>query len=129
MPYGHPAAVYRNPHTGLRRLIMASQLAAFLWQVAHKVFDIPADHKDLLGWSCHSICVTAANFLHHAKFSDSYIKNHLRWRSETFLMYLGNTFYTADQHTNAIMLGLDPPIRDLVRPLEPHETLLRTGAT
>jgi hypothetical protein len=29
---------------------MASQVAAFLRQVAHKVFDIPAGHKDLLAW-------------------------------------------------------------------------------
>jgi hypothetical protein len=43
-------------------------------------------------------------------------------------MYLCNTFYTAAQHTNAITLGLDPPIRGLARPLEPHETLLRTKA-
>jgi hypothetical protein len=84
---------------------MASQEAAFLRQVAHKVFDIPTDHKDLLAWSCHSIGVMAANLLHRATFSDSYIKNRLRWRSYTFLMYLRNTFHTASQHTNAITLG------------------------
>ena len=39
-------------------------------------------------------------------------------------MYLRNTFYTADQHTQAITLGLDPPNRDVSRPLEPHESLL-----
>jgi hypothetical protein len=114
MPYNHPASVYRDPHTGLRRLIMASQVAAFLWQVAHKVFDIPTDHKDLLAWSCHSIHVTATNLLHCAKFSDSYIKNRLRWCSNTFLMYLHNTFHTASQHTNATTLGLDPPSQGLV---------------
>ena len=107
---------------------MASQVAAFLRQVAHKVFDIPTNHKDLLAWSCHSIHITAANLLHRTKFSDSYIKNCLHWRSGTFLMYLCNTFYTAAQDTNAITLGLDPPIRGLARPLEPHETLLRTKA-
>jgi hypothetical protein len=103
--------------------------AAFFWQVTHKVNNIPADHKDLLTWSCHSISVTVTNLLHHATFSDSYIKNRLCWCCNTFLMYLGNTSYTADQHTNAIMLGLDPPSRGLARPLEPHKTLLCTGAT
>jgi hypothetical protein len=83
-------------------------VAAFLWQAAHKVFDIPASHKDLLAWSCHSIHVMVTNLLHHARFLDSYIKNHLRWCSDTFLMYLHNTFYTADQHTNAITLSLNP---------------------
>jgi hypothetical protein len=47
-PYNHPATVYRDSHTSMGRLIMASQVAAFLRQVAHKVFDIPADHNDLL---------------------------------------------------------------------------------
>ena len=108
---------------------MASQVAAFLRQVAHKVFDIPSGHKDLLAWSCHSIRITAMNLLYCAKFSDSYIKNCLRWRSDTFLMYLHNTFYTADQHTNAVTLGLDPPGHGLARPLEPHEALLCTRAT
>jgi hypothetical protein len=28
-------------------------------------------------------------------FSDSSIRNHLRWRSDTFLMYLRNTFYNS----------------------------------
>lgn len=125
-PHDHPAAVYRDQGTGLRRLITAHQVAAFLRQVAHKVFDIPTDHKDLRAWSCHSIRVTAANLLHRAKFSDSYIKNRLRWRSDTFLMYLRNTFYTADQHTNAVTLGLDPPTQELARPLEPHEAILGT---
>jgi len=128
-PYDHLAAVYRDPHTGLRRLIMASQVATFLRQVTHKVFDTPSGHKDLLTWSCHSIRITAANLLDRAKFLDSYIKNRLRWRSNTFLMYLRNTFYTADQHTKAITLGLDPPVRGLVRPLEPHKALLCTRAT
>jgi hypothetical protein len=41
-------------------------------------------------------------------------------------MYLRNTFYTADQHTNAVTLGLDPPTQELARPLEPHEAILGT---
>ncbi len=73
--------------------------------------------------------LTAANLLHRARFSDAYIKNRLRWQSDTFLMYLRNTFYTAGQHTKAITLGLDPPTRGCARPLEPHEELFCTGAT
>jgi hypothetical protein len=103
--------VYRDPTTGKCRLIMASQIAIFLRHVTHKVFDIPVGHKDLLAWSCHSIRITAANLLQCAWFSDSYIKNRLRWHSNTFLMYLRNTFYTADQHTKAITLLALPSIR------------------
>jgi hypothetical protein len=112
-PHNSPTAVYRDHNTGKRRLITASQVTIFLRHVTHKVFDIPTRHKDLLAWSCHSICVTTANLLHRAWFSDSYIKNRLRWRSNTFLMYLRNTFYTADQHTKAITLGLGPPDRSI----------------
>jgi hypothetical protein len=86
-PANSLAAVYRDPITGERHLITASQVTIFLRHVAHKVFDIPAGHKDLLAWSCHSIRVTAANLLHRAWFSDSYIKNCLRWCSDTFLMF------------------------------------------
>ena len=42
-------------------------------------------------------------------------------------MYLRNTFYTADQHTKAITLGLDPPDISVTHPLEPHEVLLGAG--
>jgi hypothetical protein len=129
MPSNSPAAVYHNPSTDKRRLITATQVAAFLWHVAHKVFDIPMGQRDLLMWSCHLIYVTAANLLYRAQFSDSYIKNHLRWRSDTFLVYVRNTFYMADQHTKAITLGVNPPTRGLAWLLEPHETLLRAGAT
>ena len=127
-PPNSPAVVYHDPTTNKHHLITASQVAIFLRHVAHKVFDIPMGHKGLLTWSCHSICVTAANLLHCARFSDSYIMNHLQWRSDTFLMYLRNTFYTADQHTKAITLGLDPPDRSIVWPLEPHESFLCAGA-
>jgi hypothetical protein len=128
LPPNSPTAVYRDPTTGKCRLIMASQVAIFLRHVAHKVFNIPAGHKDLLAWSCHSIHVTDTNLLHHAQFLDSYIKNRLQWRSDTFLMYLRNTFYKANQHTKAITLGLDQPDRSIAWPLEPHETFLCTGA-
>ena len=53
--------------------------------------------------------------------ADSYLKNRLRWRSDTFLMYLRNTFQTTEQHTTAITLGLDPPTPDATRPLKQHE--------
>jgi hypothetical protein len=120
--------VYQDTVAGARQLITASQVATFLRHVARKVFNIPVGHKDLLAWSCHSIRVTAANLLHRARFSDSFIKNRLRWHSDTFLMYLCNTFYMADQHTTAITLGLDLPSRDIIRPLETHETFLSASA-
>jgi hypothetical protein len=119
--------VYLDPSTGQCCQIMASQVRTFLRHVTHKVFHSPTGHQDLLAWSCHSIWVTASNLLHWYHFSDSYIKNRLCWHSNTFLMYLCNTFYMADQHTKAITLGLNPPARGHARPLEPHEELLCAG--
>jgi hypothetical protein len=44
-------------------------------------------------------------------------------------MYLRKTFYMAEQHTNAITLGLAPPVQELARPLEPHESIISPDAT
>jgi hypothetical protein len=103
LPADSPAVVYHDPTAGKCRLITASQVTIFLHHIEHKVFNIPTGHKDLLAWSCHSIHVTAANLLHCAWFSNSLKKDHLRWCSDSFLMYLRNT------HTKAITLGLDLP--------------------
>ena len=107
-PHGHPIAVYLDASSGKQRQITSSEVATFLRHVADKTFNIPTQHPNLKSWSCHSVRVTAANLLHPDWFSDLYIKNRLRWCSDTFLMYLRNTFYTALQHTNVITLGLDP---------------------
>ena len=112
---------------GLHQLITTSQVVAFLGHVTYKVFDIPAGNTDLLAWSCHSICIMAVNLVHRARFSDSYIKNRLHWHSDTFLMHLCNTFYTADQHMTAITLSLDPLMQDLAplsSPMSTYSTLV-----
>jgi hypothetical protein len=44
LPHNSLAAVYHDPNTGKRCLIMASQVAIFLCHVAHKLFDIPMGH-------------------------------------------------------------------------------------
>ncbi len=54
----------------------------------------------------HSIRVTAANLHNWAKFSISFIQNLLSWQSNTFLMYLQNTFYSAQSHTTTFTLNL-----------------------
>ncbi len=123
-PCGHPIAVYCDASSSAQRQITSLEVATFLRHVAHKTFNIPPQHPDLKAWSCHSIHVTAANLFHCARFSDSYIKNRLWWHSDTFLMYLHNTFYMASQHTKVVMLGLDPPTDNATRPLKPHEDLL-----
>jgi hypothetical protein len=55
MPSNSPAAVYCDPATGQHQQITTINLAALLCQVTHKVFNIPAGHKDLFTWFCHFI--------------------------------------------------------------------------
>ena len=107
-PCDHPATVYCDNSSGCHCQIIASQVATFLCHVGHKVFCIPTNYHNLCAWSCHNICITAANLLHHAHFSDFNIKNWLCWNSNTFLMSLQNTFYTDSQYTALITLGPNP---------------------
>ena len=128
LPAFHPVAIYYDFATKQRKQITSKQVVTFLRMVASKVFCLSASHPDLQKWSCHSIRVTAANLLHKARYSDSFIKNCLRWKSDTFLMYLRNTFYTAEAHTKAITLNIKAPTADELRPLEMHEHYMSTGA-
>ena len=126
-PPTYPAAIYWDNKAQSHKLITSRQANQFLRQTASKTFGIPAKSKSLDKWSCHSIRVTACNLLHRARYSDSYIKSRLRWRSDAFLMYLRNTFYTAKDHTSALALATKPTLTEL-RPLEEHEELIAKAA-
>jgi len=119
-----PVAVYSDAPRSARRQITGQDVTIYLWDVARRVYKHPSDSPQLKLWSPHSIRVTAANLLHRARYSDSFIKNRLRWKSDTFLMYLRNTFYMADQHSKALALDLPTPSLEDLRPLEPHEDAL-----
>jgi hypothetical protein len=80
--------------------------AAHLRNCASLVLNIKQDDASLKLWPTHSIRVTAANLLHRANLSDSYINTRLRWKRSSFLMYLRNTIYGADAHTKAINVNL-----------------------
>ena len=124
-PAHHPIAVYK--HTDGRRLFITdTDVAASLRAVASEAYNIPAGHEALNKWSSRSIRVTACNLLHRQKYSDSYIKNRLRWKSNCFQMYLRNTFYTADQHTILLSDNNLPPIRGVTthRQNEAHEDIM-----
>jgi hypothetical protein len=124
LPALYPAAVYFDPRTSSHLKITGRCVTTFLRSVARSVYKLPATSPQLNLWSPHSIRVTAANLLHQARFSDSFIENCLRWKSDSFLMYLRNTFYTADQHSKALSIDITPPTTADTRPLEPHEDML-----
>jgi hypothetical protein len=129
LPPLRPIAVYSDSSKSVRRQITGKDVTSFLRSVARTVYNLPSDSPQLRLWSPHSIRVTAANLLHRARYSDSFIKNRLRWKSDSFLMYLRNTFYTADQHSTALDIDIAPPSSTDLRPLEPHEDILAAMVT
>ena len=60
------------------------------------------DPKDLQRYTSHSIRVGACVLLHVSGKSPDFIKFRLRWRSDSFRMYLRNLPALAIQHVKAI---------------------------
>ena len=121
-----PLGLFQNPH-GLTKFITSTMTADHLRNCASLVLHIKPDDPSLKLWSTHSIRVTAANLLHRANLSDSYIQTRLRWKSSSFLMYLRNTIYGADAHTKAINVNLgakEQPRASYRTVPEEHEPIL-----
>ena len=55
-------------------------------QIGHLVVGAEYYDNQPVSGDSRAFRVTAANLLHRARFSNSYIKNRLRWRSDAFLM-------------------------------------------
>ena len=106
-------------------------LSSFLRLAACAVYNMKNTDPELAKWLTHFIWITAANLLHREQFSDSFIQNRLRWKSDAFKQYLRNTFYTATQHAKALKLSssnLPPAFERSYQELEPHEAILMTAA-
>ena len=58
--------------------------------------------KELSAFTSHSIRVGACVLLHAQNLSAEDIKFRLRWRSDTFRMYLRNILQLAERHRDAI---------------------------
>lgn len=107
VPPTSPLAVCSSDTSRGFSYITSSQTTVYLRRHAQTAFGLKPTDPVLNKWSCHSIRVTAANLLHRAKMSDSYIQTRLRWKSTAFLEYLRNTFYSATLHTEALALSPD----------------------
>ena len=125
VPANHPVAVYQHRNKKCY-FITDGDVADILRLAASAAHNIPAGDKTLNKWSSHSIRVTACNLLHRQMFSDSYIKNRLRWKSECFCDYLRNTFYSANQHIIPLSSNNLPHIAgvDNQRQAEAHEAIM-----
>ena len=125
-PPDEPLALCRNQSNTKTIFITGDLTTKLLRKAAIAAHNIPSSSPHLQQWSSHSIRVTAANLLHRANLSDSYIQMRLRWKSTAFLSYLRNTFYAADSHTKALGVSdnnLPPPAARSYRPAEAHESL------
>ena len=128
-PLNEPLAVYKNTK-GCRKFISSSLVETHLRKAASKVHNISPTDPYIKQWSTHSIRVTAANLLHRERFSDSFIQKRLRWKSTSFLDYLRNTIYAADQHAGLKLAPANlPPIEERTyRDDEPHDYILNAMA-
>jgi hypothetical protein len=90
--YWSPLSVYRAHPTAPVSLITNDDIEKIMRGTASAVYDLdPKKHKkELQRWSSHSYRVGAAVLLHGLGFNDVQIKFLLRWKSNTFMLYLRN---------------------------------------
>jgi len=79
------------------RLITDTHITGVLRNAASKVYLIN-DVNDLAKWTSHSIRVGACVALHESGCDTTFNQNRLRWRSDSFKMYLRHTPILALQH-------------------------------
>ena len=98
-----PIAVYTEIINGKRKVCYIDDIhiKSLLQEAARAVHHIK-DKDDLAKFSAHSIRVGACVLLHAQKISTEDIKFRLRWRSDSFRMYLRNIVQLAERHKNAI---------------------------
>ena len=95
--------VYTEIKNGKRKVCYIDDIhiKSLLQEAAREVHHIK-DKDDLAKFSAHSIRVGACVLLHAQNISTEDIKFRLRWRSDSFRMYLRNIVQLAERHKNAI---------------------------
>ena len=97
-----PIAIFRNHEKGTRiNYIDDIHVSTILQEAAGAVYKI-TKKEDLKRFTSHSIRVGACVLLHSQNVSTENIKFRLRWRSDSFKMYLRNVIELAKMHRNAV---------------------------
>ena len=134
VPEGSPIAVFKDYKLNKIKFISTKEIRMVLRQAAKAVHNIHSQ-ADLQKFTAHSIRVGACVLLHSAGRDFEYIKFRLRWRSDSFRMYLRNVTALALQHADIIddvtqtNLGNDDQeqspdlIEDLTPPSPPSKSL------
>ena len=102
-----PIAVYSpNPGTGKCRYINNIHVEKRLQYLATVTYDL-TDKDDIARYTCHSLRVGACVLLHTSNATADTIKLRLRWKSDSYQMYLRDTVKLANSH-NIAMAQADP---------------------
>ena len=96
---GYPLAVFLSAQ-GTILYCDDSHVESHLKLLATECYNI-TNKDDLARFTCHSFRVGACVLLHEANESPDFIKFRLRWKSDSYLMYLRNTPRLASQHNSA----------------------------
>jgi hypothetical protein len=89
LPTGTPLAIYQKcPGSKKHSYIVTSSITRVFTRVGQEVYDYGPDDK--VSYTPHSLRVGACVLLHVAKYSPLKIKQRLRWKSDSFMMYLRN---------------------------------------
>jgi hypothetical protein len=117
LPDDHPLAVFTDTGlvTGNIVFIRPTHINAALQLAARKVYNI-TDEDALARFTSHSYRVGATVYLHAAGISQMDIKFALRWKGDSFYIYLRNLPCQAAR-THAAVLNFNPNVFSLV-PIE-----------
>ena len=110
-----PIAVYLD-HEKKVKHITNKDIEKVLQHAAKKVYGI-TDKKELQRFSSHSIRVGAATALHMTGCTGDYIKIRLRWKSDTYMLYLRNVPRLADSQNDALN-SIDEVRAEIIDPEE-----------
>ena len=102
VPSNMPVAIYKEKKTKSKfKYIDDVHIKDILQEAAKHVHNI-SNKEDLNKFTSHSIRVMACVILHSQNLSTEDIKFRLRWRSDSFRMYLRNIVEIAERHKNAV---------------------------
>jgi hypothetical protein len=101
-----PIAVYSYSSKKKAKYISDKDIESVLQMVAKEVYNLTL-LEDIKRFSSHSIRVGACVLLYSSGKDGEFIKLRLRWKSDTFTLYLRNTTLRAGQHCRAVESLID----------------------
>jgi len=98
-----PLAIFRNSK-GVTQYITETEINLTMRATAVAIYGLhPKKHaSEIQLWSAHSYRVGACVILHAMGYTASQLKFLLRWKSDTFMMYLRNLTILSQEHTRTL---------------------------